>query len=205
MNDEELVLHDTIEKDVPTCDPLQTDQASNAQCNEGAKRPTGETGETGEDDEDPTVLADSLPNPDPGASRAPEPTEENGLEQLRSELMRLRAELAERDRMLTRIGTECEEFRQLYPDASLSDLSDGVWEDVRRGVPIAAAFALSERRRQLTEQKAAQYNLTNSHRSAGSVAGGENEYFSPAEVRAMSGAEVRENYQKIMRSMTQWH
>ncbi len=201
MNDEELVSENANEAEASTCDPVPSDPPCASE-SEPSERPAEEEGEH---DADPAVSADPVQDPDPVASEPAQPSEEDRLEQLRGELNRLRSELAARDEMLTRIGTECEEFRQLYPERTLSDLSDSVWEDVRRGVPIAAAFALSERRRQLTEQKAMESNLANGRRSAGSVNGTENEYFSPAEVRAMSQTQVRENYQKIMRSMQKWH
>ena len=201
MNDEELVEESTNEAEISTGNSLPTDPSGTGIGDLPERPAEGE----GEGVEAPAISADPLPDPDPALAEPAQSPQEDGLEQLRGELIRLKNELAARDEMLTRIGTECEEFRQLYPEKTLSDLSDGVWEDVRRGVPIAAAFALAERRRQLTEQKAAESNLVNGRRSAGAINGTENEYFSPAEVRAMSQAEVRDNYQKIMRSMQKWH
>ena len=97
------------------------------------------------------------------------------------------------------------EFEQLYPNVSLLSLPDAVWEDVRRGVPLSAAYALSERRALRAQESATLSNHQNALRSAGSHASSESEYFSPAEVRAMSPAEVHRNYKKIMQSMSKWH
>lgn len=201
MNDEELVSENANDAEISTGDTVPTVASLSSEI-EATERATQQEG-NGE--VDPAISADPLPDPDSDASEPAGTSEESGLEQLRGELNRLKAKLAAREEMLTRIGFECEEFRTLYPDKALTDLSDSVWEEVRRGVPIAAAFALSERRRQLTEQKASESNLSNGRRSAGAVGGVENDYFSPAEVRAMSQTQVRENYQQIMRSMQKWH
>ena len=100
---------------------------------------------------------------------------------------------------------EYAEFCELYPDLSTEDLPDDVWESVRQGVPLSAAYALFEQRRRRTLEKAQLRNLENKQRSSGSVEGGSADYFSADEVRAMSQTEVRANYQKILLSMQKWH
>ena len=72
-------------------------------------------------------------------------------------------------------------------------------------IPLAAAFALEERKKLLLKERAEAVNAENRQRSSGSVTGTENVYFSPAEVRAMSQAEVRRNYNLIIESMKSWH
>ncbi len=124
---------------------------------------------------------------------------------LRAEVKRLQEELAERDALNERMANESEELYSLYPDADLRSLPDSVWEDVRRGIPLAAAYALAERRRFCTAQKAEASNLRNRRRSAGALDPTESDYFSPAEVRSMTAAEVKRNYTNIMRSMQKWH
>ena len=126
-------------------------------------------------------------------------------QELMNEIERLKAELAQKDAMAERLAREGEEFHALYPDANMQDLPDSVWQDVGRGIPIAAAYALFERRRYTTEQKALEYNHANARRSSGSLEPTAPDYYSPAEVRAMSQSEVRANYDKIMRSMQKWH
>ena len=208
MNDEEMVSRDEETTDLQTGDPLpETDPTDAALGSQNAENGDSDdmSGNSREQDETPTVSDDPVQDPDPVASTNLAEDPEDRVEQLRSELNRLRAEIAARDEALQRMGTECEEFRELYPDVSLSILPDSVWEDVRRGIPIAAAYALAERKQALTAQKAAVCNQTNTLRSAGRLAPTESDYFSPSEVRAMTQREVRANYQKIMRSMQKWH
>ncbi|MBQ8431388.1 MAG: hypothetical protein IJX28_00740 [Clostridia bacterium] len=116
----------------------------------------------------------------------------------------MQKELDQRDALLRRMGQECEEFGVLYPEVSFATLPDSVWEDVRHGIPLAAAYALAERRRSHTAQSALQSNQQNATRSAGALEGTQADYFSPAEVRAMNQSEVRANYHKIMQSMQKW-
>lgn len=120
------------------------------------------------------------------------------------EIDRLKAELSKCDAAALRLVHETEEFRALYPSIDPTELPDAVWKDVAKGTPIAAAYALFERRRYCIEQKATEYNLANEKRSAGSLEATEKDFYSPAEVRAMSQTEVRANYDKIMRSMQKW-
>ena len=199
MNDEEMVSKNEAEETAKTDDPLppQDEEGGVGGCEAHASL---------NDREDISALSDAdAENPDPASSEADQASSEDRLECLRNELTQLRAEIAARDELLARIGGECEEFRMLYPDTALSALPDSIWEDVRRGIPIAAAWALSERRRMLTAQKAEEYNRLNDARSSGALTGTEPDYFSPTEVRAMTQSEVRANYQKIMRSMQKWH
>ena len=143
--------------------------------------------------------------PQENESVADAPTEaQSSTDDLLAEITRLREELARRDSMTERFAKEGEEFRSLYPGTDMQTLPDSVWNDVKRGIPLAAAYALAERRRYCTEQKALEYNKENLKRSSGSLEPTEPDYYSPAEVRAMSQNEVRANYDKIMRSMQKW-
>ena len=151
------------------------------------------------------ITEETIPEEE-SVSEAPEaPAKALGTEELLSEIERLKTELAQKDAMAERLAREGEEFHALYPDANMQDLPDSVWQDVGRGIPIAAAYALFERRRYTTEQKALEYNHANARRSSGSLEPTAPDYYSPAEVRAMSQSEVRANYDKIMRSMQKWH
>lgn len=208
MNDEELVSKTDADKDVPTGDPLPPENAPSGDfhiqapvCNDT----DGSEEAMGEMESDSAVSDDPVQDPDPAASTPAAEAPEDQLEQLRGELSLLRAQIAARDAAWERMGKECEEFQELYPETSLSSLPDAVWEDVRRGIPIAAAYALMERKKGLTAQKAAACNQSNTLRSAGAISPTESEYFSPSEVRAMTQTEVRANYQKIKRSMQKWH
>ena len=135
-----------------------------------------------------------------------ETSEPDELETLRSEVKVLKAQLEGERALYGRMSAECAEFAELYPDVSLKSLPDSIWESVKNGVPIAAAYALHERRSSLERTKAELINNANSRSSSGSLDSPPAEdYFSPAEVRAMSAAEVRANYSTIIRSMSKWH
>lgn len=88
---------------------------------------------------------------------------------------------------------------------SLSDLPDKVWEDVQNGIPMAAAFALAERKRMILEAEAERTNRENKKVAPEGLYGSEEIYFSPAEVRSMTQAEVKKNYEKIIQSMEKWN
>ena len=139
--------------------------------------------------------------PDPGA----DPADSAELSRLREELTRLREELARKESVSFRLGRECAEFRELYPETPLSSVPDEVWNAVRDGVPLPAAFALAERRRERLEQAAKDSNRRNLARSSGELGQEAPGYFSPEEVRRMSRDEVRENYSNILLSMQKWH
>ena len=130
------------------------------------------------------------------------------LDELRGQLNQLRQELDARNVRLAQmehIERQYEEFSALYPETSIASLSEEVWQDVKGGNSLAAAFALAEHRRALSQKKASASNADNRARSAGAVKNAESVEFSPSEVRAMTSAEVRANLAKIMRSMQKWH
>ena len=67
-------------------------------------------------------------------------------------------------------------------------------------------IALYEKRIAAKNAATAAHNKATKQGGFGSVGrNAEIEYFSPDEVRAMSRSEVRENYNKILRSMSNWH
>lgn len=129
----------------------------------------------------------------------------NEVSELRRELDELRSRFEQQRRTMERMSRECEEFAELYPDRSLSSLPRDVWDNVRAGIPLAAACAYAEARREHAERLARQINDRNDGASSGDVSGRTADYFSPAEVRGMTPAEVRANYSKIMDSMRLWN
>ena len=134
-----------------------------------------------------------------------EPTEIGEADALRQELSELKSQIEEKRTREERALRELEEFSRLYPDARLEELDEGVWERVREGLPLSAAYALYEREKELLASLAENVNMRNAARSAGGVGlSAPQDYFSPEEVRAMSGAEVRKNYESIRRSMNYW-
>lgn len=139
--------------------------------------------------------------PDPPAG---EPDSEE-LGQLREELSRLRDEVQSARKALFAREAELEEFHTLWPDVPLAALPDEVLREVDRGVPLAAAYALVERRQQQTAKIAEATNAVNQLRSSGAASGDSSGFLSPAEVRAMSPEQVRKNYRQILLSMPKWH
>lgn len=123
------------------------------------------------------------------------------------ELSALRAALAEKEKALSdmtdlqqRYAAEFSEFRREFPEVPLGKVSDEIWEQVRAGVPLSAAYALAEHRA-AKQAKATQHTAGAWH----SLSGGADEgLFSPAEVRAMSQREVRLHYDRILESMKRW-
>ncbi len=126
--------------------------------------------------------------------------------ELLEELEALRAELKTTKDFYERLEGECAEFASLYPEVSISSLPDSVWQSMRAGVPLSAAYALEERRAAVKARRAGVINRENSQMSAGALSrDGYNDYFSPDEVKAMTPSEVRANYTKIINSMPKWH
>ena len=105
------------------------------------------------------------------------------------------------------IECEYDEFKRLFPGVSIKDLPETVRESVNSGVPLAAAYALFEKRRAAELADAENVNLRNSELSAGSVkeAVSNEIYYSPREVREMSPDEVHENFSAILKSMDHWN
>jgi hypothetical protein len=119
-------------------------------------------------------------------------------------LKKLEAELAGREQLVARMTHECEEFEAYFPETSLRTIPDSVWSQVHAGVPLAAAYALYERGIQNQKKKDEQREARAASCLAGLPGAGEEHYFSPAQVRAMSRREVRENYDRIFESMRHW-
>lgn len=177
--------------------------------------PTPSDGAFSTEEDGTTATESGAPAVDPSsasqsADPAPQDLEldqknDSELESLRRELNLLRAQMDGQSRAMQKIGLEYAEFCDLYPNQSPEELPDEVWESVRRGIPLSAAYALAERRKFRTEEKARTLNLENHQRSSGALGQGTSGYLSPDEVRAMSQAEVRANYQTILLSMQKWH
>ena len=154
------------------------------------------------------VFADPGADPDSDSQNSDSTPQKSELDELRGELMQLRQALVESHAKLSQmehIERQYAEFCELFPDVAISSLPDEVWKSVGNGTSLAAAFALAEHRHALSLKKVSDSNAANRTRSAGAVNNAESVEFSPAEVRAMTSAEVRANLSKIMRSMQKWH
>ena len=105
-----------------------------------------------------------------------------------------------------REALEYKEFSDLFPDVKLAELPDSVNESVRSGVPLAAAYALYRFKKEAAAASAATINEKNREKSFSLKKNDSSSlYYSPAEVREMSPAEVKANYSKIIDSMSHWH
>ena len=133
-------------------------------------------------------------------------TEADETAVLRKELEALKIELEEKKKTFERMSREIGEFSEIFPERSVSSIPDSVWESVKAGIPLAAAYALYERKNAVRADTASRINERNGSVSTGSVgrAGTEN-FYTPDEVRAMSRSEVRKNYSKIIESMKKWN
>ena len=207
MYDTDETLEGTLQMD-PATDPTPTEEKT-----EGTE-PTPDPRGAGADPTEATATAADAPAADPeDPAQSPDPDPEafapleepaSELERLRGELNQLKRDMEAQKRAFDRFGAECAEFCELYPEKSPSEIPDDVWESMRRGIPLAAAFALHERRRTRIEEAAKLLNAKNRHRSTGGVEASRGGYLSPDEVRAMTPSEVKANYQSILLSMQKW-
>ena len=125
---------------------------------------------------------------------------------LKEEIESLKAAIRQRDEQQERLTRELGEFSELFPETPPSAIPEEIWEEVRRGIPLAAAFALREKKEQMRNARIGEINKRNSLCSAGMAGvGTSGEYFTPDEVRAMSRGEVKANYEKIIASMKKWN
>ncbi len=132
-------------------------------------------------------------------------TDSERAERLEGELAALRASIEEERAHNSRMLSEYSEFSELFPDVAIENVGESVWESVKHGIPLAAAYALYDRKRSVAASAAHAVNEKNSVASTGALGtGAGEEYFSAAEVRSMSKSEVSANYDKIMASMKKW-
>ena len=101
---------------------------------------------------------DTAPNEAPESEEAtealpePELNDQETITTLKEELERLRLELSNTRAVHERLSKECEEFSELYPSVPMTTLPDSIWKSFKEGVPLAAAYALYEKRR-LSQEK----------------------------------------------------
>lgn len=147
--------------------------------------------------------SESITEPDGGADDS-----EKIIEDLKQEIDTLRrqiSQLEELKRANNRILSELGDFAAFFPDVPVENIPDSVWESVKNGAPLAASYALYEKRMAAEAMRIARINQKNASKSPG-AAGTDTvgEYFSPEDVRRMSRAEVHANYSKIKESMKKW-
>lgn len=127
------------------------------------------------------------------------------LEALKLENSALLKELEERKSLTMRLEGEIGEFSEMFPEVSLSEIPEEIWNEVKRGLPLSASYARHERRISLARKKAAEINTAMREMSSGSISGGSDRYLSPEEVRKMTPVQVKENYTHIINSMKHWN
>ncbi len=120
---------------------------------------------------------------------------------LRAEIDRLQGEITRLTELQNRSRQELDEFCTLFPSVSPSNLPSEVRQQIDSGVPLAAAYALFEKRETLRRERGKKNAEHSWHGMKDSVGG---EYYSPSEVRSMSQKEVHKNYKKIIESMKHW-
>ena len=201
MNEDGILCDEPLVSDLQECDPLPQENEGDGSGGEESLPETDGDGAV----EDSDIPADPVPSADPDHGALAAESAAGDVDQLRGELIRLQAELDLRDRRLSQMREEFIEFSRLYPEISVWEVPDSVWESVEQGIPLSAAYAVEERKKMQMAKRAEQSNLRNRQRTPGELRPGENDMFSPTEVRAMSREEVRANYSKIMRSMQKWH
>ena len=90
---------------------------------------------------------------EPQADEKTEAKTENVLEDtdeisiLRTELDSLKKELDEKKAAFERMNRDIGEFSEIFPNKSINSIPDSVWESVKSGIPLAAAYALYEKKR----------------------------------------------------------
>ena len=162
--------------------------------------------ETAEPSDTAVSIEEKLPEVEEEQAKELDSSEKNELETLREELCRLRTELEEKKSSLDRLGKEISEFSELFPGEPLTSLPDSVWESVRGGIPLAAAYALYRRKTELRAEQASLVNKKNNGMSTGAIGRDTTEsFYTPDEVRAMSRSEIKKNYSKILDSMKKWN
>lgn len=120
-----------------------------------------------------------------------------------AELAALKAELAEKER----IRVEEALLSELYPDVKRSALPEAVErEAAEKQMPLAAAYALYLRRRELAAAEGQVAAMLAAAESAGALSGDCGEaLYSIDEIRAMSRKEIRRSYKAILRSLERGH
>lgn len=138
-----------------------------------------------------------------------ESEEQKLIQQMQTTISSLKEQIAEleqaRDTQEKMLG-QLSDFASLFPAVDIDTVPESVWESVKKGTSLAAAYALYEKRMEAERVKIERINSINSLKSAGAAGKNTaNEYFTPDDVKKMSRAEVRSNFSKIKKSMAKWN
>ena len=136
----------------------------------------------------------------------PKQSQEAEIAELYAEIETLKAELELKKNEAEGILDQIKEFALTFPKRTVESISEEVWESVRCGVPLAAAYALYEKKREASEEFTREVNQRNAERSSGAISSSASTgYYSSSEVKKMSPSEVRKNYNLIIESMKKWN
>ena len=136
----------------------------------------------------------------------PQKAPEEEKEDLMAEIESLKAELESRSKTREKYLAEFREFSEIFGKDTLDNVPPSVWERVEEGVPLAAAYALYEKKNAILVAKAEAVNKKNASMTAGAIKNAAvSGFFSPSEVKAMSAKEVKKNYDLIIESMKKWN
>jgi len=124
---------------------------------------------------------------------------EKELKELREENRRLKSEAEAR----ARFEKESEELLLLFPEAQTDALPEEVTESHKSGIPLAAAYALWDKRRILAETNAEASNRLNAAASPGPVSndGSGEGSFTLEEIKRMPVGEVKKHLERIYKSL----
>lgn len=131
---------------------------------------------------------------------------EEAIAHLKAEIEALRLMLEKKKKECERVFLELAEFAKIFPKRAIESIPDEVWDSMKDGVPLSAAYALYEKQREADEYNIREVNRLNAERSAGAISSGaDGGYYSPDEVRKMTADEVKKNYNLIIESMKKWN
>ena len=122
-----------------------------------------------------------------------------GYALLKAENERMKALLEKAERL----RNEGDELKLLFPEADVETLPDEVNADWEKGIPLAAAYSLWDKRRQVAKANADAANRLNAEGSPGPIEndGAANGHFTLDDIRRMPREEVRNYLDRIYKSL----
>ena len=79
---------------------------------------------------------------------------------LQAKISNLEAERKAQERILEEIG----DFNFLFPEVSIDEIPESIWDSVKKGTSLAASYALYEKRKLAEAQRIAHINENNAKR-----------------------------------------
>lgn len=97
-----------------------------------------------------------------------------------------------------------EEFIELYPDVTIEDIPEEVFERAETdGIPLVATYALYHRKLFMAQRKIEEFNKKNSEKSPGKIKhdGVSEKLYTLDQIKRMAPVDVAKNYDQIMKSL----